>query len=322
MARKPYTGATVSKFGPRVSPGGIGSTYHRGWDGHGGTIIAPESGVVQSFGYNGGWGNLIVFRGDSGTIHRLAHVAPGGLRAAVGTRVGEGGLLGIMGMTGTATGIHVHWETVVGGVQIDPQIWLNQHGASPAGGGSTPISLSLGRKKMLLTHSTDGSGWLVTEDGFAGMPNPQVYNLFYRLITSNQMLTPFAGDVKVQTPGAIQGIPMMFNRAEIDIMNAQLRLLALGVNTQQTIDPKKLASALSDALGKTIKAELPPELIKKLDAIQKGVEGIELTPEDFHIEASVSAEELADAFDAAVPRVAAALLKKQGEALTAASAVK
>lgn len=142
MARRPYSGRTTSPYGPRLAPIKGASTFHAGLDGIGDYYNrAPEAGVVVWYGYNGGWGNLIKFRGDSGTVHYLAHNAPGGLVAPVGSRQAEGAALGVKGMTGTATGVHVHWETRPGGGSpIDPEAWLRSQGGT-AGGGATPIDL-------------------------------------------------------------------------------------------------------------------------------------------------------------------------------------
>ena len=127
MASRPYTGRTTSPYGPRVAPTAGASTWHEGIDGIGGYNTAPESGTVIGYGYVGGWGNRITFRGDSGTVHYLAHNAPNGLLVSVGVHVREGATLGVKGMTGVATGVHVHWETRPGGGStIDPERWLRE----------------------------------------------------------------------------------------------------------------------------------------------------------------------------------------------------
>jgi hypothetical protein len=95
---------------------------------------------------------------------------------------------------------------------------------------------------MNLVWDTVGTGYLVTKDGVLALHSPQVYNLFYRLINSDQSKSPFSGT----------GSPDTFNRAEMDIMNANLRLLTASANAQVPIDTAKLASALKDALGKEL----------------------------------------------------------------------
>lgn len=154
---------------------------------------------------------------------------------------------------------------------------------------------------MLLTWDTRGTGWLVTEDGFAGLGSPEIYQLFYRLINSEQSRSPFVNAKKPET----------FLPAEIQIMNGQLTLLARANAMGQTIDPVQLAAALSEALGKPVSALLPQSALDKIDAIEAGVEGVELTAEDLAPDEPLSPDELAEAFEIAVPRVSEALRRQR-----------
>ena len=70
---------------------------------------------------------------------------------------------------------------------------------------------------MLLVLDTTGTGWIVTPDGFGGLASPQIYQLFYRLINSDQTKSPFVNGMR----------PENFLRAEVDIMDKQLKLLAI-----------------------------------------------------------------------------------------------
>lgn len=103
---------------------------------------------------------------------------------------------------------------------------------------------------MDLVWDTDGTGYLVTEDGLMGLASPQVYNLFYRVIDSNQVNRPFVNVAR----------PDMFNRAEVEIIRASLRLLTVSAITQVAIDVVKLTSALGDALG----AKFVPRITKAI----------------------------------------------------------
>ena len=44
----------------------------------------------------------------------------------VGDRVEQGQLIGRVGNTGRAEGAHLHFEVLVGGVQVNPLEWLKQ----------------------------------------------------------------------------------------------------------------------------------------------------------------------------------------------------
>lgn len=70
---------------------------------------------------------------------------------------------------------------------------------------------------MFLIWDTVGGGYLSTPDGVVGVTK-QEYNLFYRMINSDQLPTPFATEVKTYVPAARVGKPQTFNKAELDIM--------------------------------------------------------------------------------------------------------
>ena len=116
----------TDEFGPRDSPGGIGSTYHRGIDfGGGGPIKAAGRGVVVEAGPNGGLGNWVLIRHKPGLETGYGHMAPGSPIVSVGQAVAQGQTLGTMGTTGTSTGIHLHLEVHVNGVQTNPRSVIN-----------------------------------------------------------------------------------------------------------------------------------------------------------------------------------------------------
>lgn len=160
----------------------------------------------------------------------------------------------------------------------------NPMGSTPPPSTSTSNSLS-GDDFMRLVLDTGGTGWLVTDRGFHGLPNPQIYNLFYRVINSDQRKTPM-GAVP-QVPGRISGYPDRFLRAEVDMMNAQLKLIKT-----------------ADAAGVSIDgALLQKELTKALKAAGS----------DFTVtaETEVDPEQLAAAFEAVLPRITMGLQKQK-----------
>jgi murein DD-endopeptidase MepM/ murein hydrolase activator NlpD len=84
-------------------------------------VMATADGVVVSRGMNkSGYGNLIELRHPNGFRTRYGHLRSFAKGIAVGTRVHQGQVIGYVGMTGLATGPHLHYEMIRGGSQIDP----------------------------------------------------------------------------------------------------------------------------------------------------------------------------------------------------------
>lgn len=115
-ASSPYAGyrpaAVTSGFGPRSSPGGIGSTNHKGIDfgvPGGNPVVAAGAGVVVAAGMSGGYGNRVDINHGNGWGTRYAHMQR--VSVAKGQSVQAGTVLGLCGQTGTATGNHLHFET-------------------------------------------------------------------------------------------------------------------------------------------------------------------------------------------------------------------
>lgn len=83
-------------------------------------IKAPADGIVQFVGVKNGYGNVIYLQHTGGvtTVYgHLSRFAPG-LRA--GMKVSQGDIIGNVGMTGMATGPHLHYEFLLNGVHRDP----------------------------------------------------------------------------------------------------------------------------------------------------------------------------------------------------------
>jgi murein DD-endopeptidase MepM/ murein hydrolase activator NlpD len=94
-------------------------------------VRAIGDGVVIFAGKKGGYGNMIDIRHRNGMVSRYGHMrnfAPGMKR---GTRVAMGSTIGFVGMTGWATGPHLHFEIRVDGVAHDPKLALQSHGGEP-----------------------------------------------------------------------------------------------------------------------------------------------------------------------------------------------
>ena len=119
----PTVGTLSSPFGPRRVA--IGSSNHQGIDisaPHGTPVIAADGGEVIFVGWSGGFGNLIRIRHDNGHVTYYAHLSS--MAVSVGQRVYRGQFLGGVGMTGTASGNHLHFEIRINGTPVDPLPFL------------------------------------------------------------------------------------------------------------------------------------------------------------------------------------------------------
>lgn len=131
MAIRPAAGNISAPYGWRIHPISKQRQHHDGedigWGNGGGTTLrAPISGKVVSYGWAGGYGNRMIIRSGTTDIW-LCHMASASVR--VGQNVSEGQTVGVMGATGTATGVHVHWEVWINGARQDPAKWLKGNGS-------------------------------------------------------------------------------------------------------------------------------------------------------------------------------------------------
>lgn len=96
---------------------------HAGID-YGAPIGTPvrvvSDGVVEFAGWQNGYGNVVVVKHASDRSTLYAHLSRIDVRK--GQTVAQGMHIGAVGMTGWATGPHLHFEFKVGGVQRDPSV--------------------------------------------------------------------------------------------------------------------------------------------------------------------------------------------------------
>jgi len=117
----------------RVSSGFSGSRFHpvlNTWRAHKGVDFAAQTGtpvkvtadgIVDFAGRKGGYGNVIMVKHSGSrytTVYGHLSKFARGLRH--GQRVSQGEVIGYVGMTGVATGPHLHYEFRIGDQQRDP----------------------------------------------------------------------------------------------------------------------------------------------------------------------------------------------------------
>ncbi|QUO38997.1 peptidoglycan DD-metalloendopeptidase family protein [Dysosmobacter sp. Marseille-Q4140] len=130
----------TSTVGGRASPGGIGSTNHKGTDigrvGYTSPIYASKAGTVIVSQYSSSYGNYVAISHGPGNTTLYAHMSS--RKASVGQYVNQGDVIGITGSTGNSTGPHLHFEVTENGVRVNPL----SHGAEPRMGYLTGYTLS------------------------------------------------------------------------------------------------------------------------------------------------------------------------------------
>lgn len=123
-----------SNFGRRFHP------ILKTWRSHTGTDYAAAQGTpvrtigdgtVIFAGRRGGYGNTVEVRHPNGYVTRYAHLRNFARSIRAGTRVKIGETIGYVGMTGLATGPHLHFEVLVNGTQRDPRVALRDKAGAP-----------------------------------------------------------------------------------------------------------------------------------------------------------------------------------------------
>ena len=107
------SGWTLSSgYSYRSSPINGGRELHTGLDisgtGYGSKIYATNNGVVEIAEYHYSYGNYVVINHNNGYMTLYAHMSKIGVKK--GQTVARGEVIGYVGMTGSATGPHVHYE--------------------------------------------------------------------------------------------------------------------------------------------------------------------------------------------------------------------
>jgi murein DD-endopeptidase MepM/ murein hydrolase activator NlpD len=123
-----------SNFGGRRHPVLGIFRRHQGTDyaaNSGTPVRAIGDGVVIAAGARGGYGNVIDVRHTNGIVTRYGHLRGFAKGVRGGTRVSMGQTIGYVGMTGLATGPHLHFEVRVNGVARNPRTTLQAKAGPP-----------------------------------------------------------------------------------------------------------------------------------------------------------------------------------------------
>ncbi len=121
----PVKGPISSPFGPRIDPIFAVPSFHTGLDiavDEGTPILAAAPGKVIYSGQMEGYGNVVILDHGGAFATLYAHMSVIG--ASLGQAVTQGQKIGAVGCTGLCTGPHLHFETRVGGVPVNPLSFL------------------------------------------------------------------------------------------------------------------------------------------------------------------------------------------------------
>jgi murein DD-endopeptidase MepM/ murein hydrolase activator NlpD len=133
--RSPVSFRRISSgFGRRKHP--VLGTWrqHQGMDyaaNSGTPVRSIGDGVVVFTGRKGGYGNTVEVRHPNGYVTRYGHLRGFAEGIRSGARVNIEQTIGYVGMTGLATGPHLHFEVLIGGVQKDPRRVLQATAGPP-----------------------------------------------------------------------------------------------------------------------------------------------------------------------------------------------
>jgi murein DD-endopeptidase MepM/ murein hydrolase activator NlpD len=93
-------------------------------------IHAAGDGRVSFEGTRGGYGNAVVLLHSNNVSTLYGHMSRFARNIHLGSHVNQGDVIGYVGMTGLATGPHLHYEYLMNGVHMNPQT-VKLPGAEP-----------------------------------------------------------------------------------------------------------------------------------------------------------------------------------------------
>lgn len=121
----PVLGHLSGTFGERLDPFSGEGAFHAGVDisaNYGDPVRAAANGVVVVSEVRAGYGKLVVVDHGFGMTSWYGHLSA--IRTRVGARVNRGEAIGDVGISGRATGPHVHYEVRINNAPINPWRYL------------------------------------------------------------------------------------------------------------------------------------------------------------------------------------------------------
>lgn len=121
----PVRGQITGGFGERMDPLSGEGSFHSGVDisaRYGTMVEAAADGIVFACGPDAGYGNAILIDHGYGITTKYGHLSK--IDVVVGQEVKRGQIIGAVGMTGKATGPHLHYEVLVHDTPVNPAKYL------------------------------------------------------------------------------------------------------------------------------------------------------------------------------------------------------
>jgi murein DD-endopeptidase MepM/ murein hydrolase activator NlpD len=131
----PVEGRITGSFGERTDPFNGEGAFHRGIDistAFGTRIVAPADGVVIFAGEESGYGRLVEISHGHDITTRFGHMSA--FAVTNGEHVTRGQVIGYVGMSGRATGPHLHYEVWVHNSPVNPYKYLRLSMGTSFGG--------------------------------------------------------------------------------------------------------------------------------------------------------------------------------------------
>ncbi|HNC51389.1 MAG TPA: peptidoglycan DD-metalloendopeptidase family protein [Accumulibacter sp.] len=125
----PAEGRLTGRFGLRRFFNGEARSPHAGFDiaaARGSVVRASAHGIVLASGDYFFNGKTVFVDHGNGLISMYCHLDRIDVQA--GKAVSKGEALGLSGMTGRATGPHLHWSVILNGALVDPRLFLARSG--------------------------------------------------------------------------------------------------------------------------------------------------------------------------------------------------
>ncbi len=121
----PVMGQITGSFGERLDPFSGEGAFHTGVDisaPYGSEVHSTADGIVETVDTRAGYGRVVIIDHGFGVTTWYGHLA--GFASAEGTHVKRGEVIGYVGISGRASGPHVHYEVRMYGAPVNPARYL------------------------------------------------------------------------------------------------------------------------------------------------------------------------------------------------------